>query len=454
MISYDISSLDANKTILECLHDIQKYLKQNPIYKVYYANGSYVIGQAQYNLSLLGNNQGTIAEGDVVFFNNNYYAKVASVGSTTFSVFPAVAIEGSGGAEIKTMSQLEFLNILNVLYDSTEGAHVNLTGRTEYTDGTETANSMELLVPIIPKDSSIEIGASADNEHIEIGVKKTDFSGDISNPNLLINSNFAINQRGASSYTGANKYSVDRWQITNNYTTVIPSSSGITVNSGTVAGGCRQIIENGFNLLKGKPVVLSVSINGTVYQTKGVIPSSQPSSNWNLPVIAENTSMVSLYLTTEGVLYVFVGNSFMNSSNSFEWVKLEIGEFATEYVPPLIAEELPKCQRYYTYFGTYIVAGYVTSSAKNYTMPISLTVPMRTTPSMQAGATWTGRLTQGGYCVYTGSSAVAFTSTSVGGWSATGNFVRVIDTIETGVDVNNSTILFTINGIGLDAEIY
>ena len=97
-IHYDISSLDSNKTILETLHRIEKYLKDNPIYKVYAINTPYVAGK-QYNLTDLVASDSTLAEGDVVFFTNNYYAFVSAVGSEVFSVANASSFKGETGAQ-------------------------------------------------------------------------------------------------------------------------------------------------------------------------------------------------------------------------------------------------------------------------------------------------------------------------------------------------------------------
>ena len=59
------------------------------------------------------------------------------------------------------------------------------------------------------------ITAHAGNTEIHVtAVEKTAWNG-LSNPNLLINPDFAINQRGQSTYTGisAYTYTVDRWCI-------------------------------------------------------------------------------------------------------------------------------------------------------------------------------------------------------------------------------------------------
>ena len=70
MINYTASPLDSNKTLLQAFHDIETYLKNNPIYKVYTANIGYTLGTNTYMLSNINVGENTIAENDVIFFNN------------------------------------------------------------------------------------------------------------------------------------------------------------------------------------------------------------------------------------------------------------------------------------------------------------------------------------------------------------------------------------------------
>ena len=386
-VHYDISSLDSNKTILETLHDIQKYLKANPIYKVYYANGSYAIGQAQYSISLLGNNQGQIAEGDVVFFNNNFYAKISSVGTQTFSVFPATAVQGSGGAQIKTMSQLEFLNVLSLLYDDNEGAHINMSGRTEYTDGTETPNTFELLIPFVPKDNSIKFETSDNFEQVKVSLN----SKVVSNPNLLINPDFAINQRGQSSYTGTNIYTLDRWQLTGG--TVEKLTKGIKHTSNAVWQGLRQFFENP-QALAGKKITVSANVRvseGDEFEL-AIYSQRQGSSRVEIAtvetsssssVIISATGTIPADITNNDTVYVMLFNRISSASFWCDWVKLEVGKLATEFVPPLIAEELPKCQRYYyKYTQTNAIFNGFEFSSTEARINISFPYVMRTSPTM------------------------------------------------------------------------
>ena len=99
MINYTVSPFDRNKTILESLHDIEKYLRENPIYKEYGLNGAYVEGTTQYNKSLIIDTSTEIGLGDVVVFNNNYKAIVTDVSIDTFTISNPVYMRGEQGPQ-------------------------------------------------------------------------------------------------------------------------------------------------------------------------------------------------------------------------------------------------------------------------------------------------------------------------------------------------------------------
>ncbi len=172
-MNYNASAITDNKTLLEKLHEIEKHLEENPLYKVYYATTSYMVGTTTYDKSfLLAKDQDTIGEGDVVFFNNKYYALVLSANDKQFFTAPAISLGEEGGTESKQITELEFTNVLNLFFDNIDGAKINYYGKTKYADGTETPNAMELQIPIKAGDDII-IDATEDNEHIEVKVDTT-----------------------------------------------------------------------------------------------------------------------------------------------------------------------------------------------------------------------------------------------------------------------------------------
>lgn len=113
MINYTASPLDSNKTLLQAFHDIETYLKNNPIYKVYTANIGYTPGTNTYMLSNINVGKNTIAENDVIFFNNAYVGIVSAVGSTEVTIKNVTDIRGprgpaGGGAENLLKSDVTF----------------------------------------------------------------------------------------------------------------------------------------------------------------------------------------------------------------------------------------------------------------------------------------------------------------------------------------------------------
>ena len=99
-IPYNPSSFATNKTILQAIEELKNYLKDNPCYKVYYANTNYVPGALIYNLSVVDDPDETMTAGDIVFFNNTYYANVVAVSHdlSTFEIGGAVSFKGDTGA--------------------------------------------------------------------------------------------------------------------------------------------------------------------------------------------------------------------------------------------------------------------------------------------------------------------------------------------------------------------
>lgn len=98
MNKYVISPLDSNKTILQQLTEIAKYLHDNGIYKIYSFNGNYDNSMDVYNLSSISNlGDDELTSGDVIVFNNCYYGQITSVGDDTFTITSATSFKGATG---------------------------------------------------------------------------------------------------------------------------------------------------------------------------------------------------------------------------------------------------------------------------------------------------------------------------------------------------------------------
>ena len=183
----------------------------------------------------------------------------------------------------------------------------------------------------------------------------------LSNPNLLINGGFAIWQRGES-FTiprtgyGAGKYTADRWRVwanadsTGGNITVTKADDGMHIEADGAGFATYRFEEAEVKKLSGKTVMLSQSVDGVV------------------------SSAVRSFPTT-GIL-----NVALPVSGTINWIKLELGEEATPYVPKGYGEELLACMRYYQVTGNIFLPGYITVGGArcSYVPP----VPLRTTPTL------------------------------------------------------------------------
>ena len=95
---YEITPLNSNKTILMIVKDIEKHLQNNPFYKVYFIDATYVDGTLTYDLSDVSIKEGEVlTPHDIIVFNNNYFAVVDAVGTTSVIVEEAILFKGDKG---------------------------------------------------------------------------------------------------------------------------------------------------------------------------------------------------------------------------------------------------------------------------------------------------------------------------------------------------------------------
>ena len=192
----------------------------------------------------------------------------------------------------------------------------------------------------------------------------------MSNPNLLINSDFRcpVNQRGQMSYSN-NKdwqycYGIDRWAsnggLNTNVVTINPHTSITVKNNSTESMVFRQWFDTDYNkcYINGTyTVTISVlSLSGTVYAKLNDTTQS------DALVVGKNVITLNctpLYFSFE------IGSK---ASIELEYVKLEYGALSTAFVPRIYAEELAICQRYAYVFAPcnhYTLSYHTFASAEN-----------------------------------------------------------------------------------------
>ena len=194
------------------------------------------------------------------------------------------------------------------------------------------------------------------------------------NPNMLINPDFRVNQRGQNEYSTG--YTVDRWYISTDKCKAAPETNGIRLTAtATLTSNTHAFWQNNeFPLAPGK---YTLSLN--VLEVSGVWSARIRTVNasgdyvdsYYTSVLHNGINKVSVDLSEgEYISAVSVGiNKGTEAGNSLKlaWVKLEVGDGATPFVPPDPATELAKCQRYlYVLRGSLLRAGLAEAYSTSY----------------------------------------------------------------------------------------
>ena len=204
----------------------------------------------------------------------------------------------------------------------------------------------------------------------------------ISNPNLLINSDFRnpVNQRGNTSFTAnagdqSRKYWIDRWYIQDGVTATkqngyIKLTASASSEYGYFCQPLEQALENATYTITIN--VKSVGIGSTVYFKSGT------SAYGKALVAGINVITVSMSLSSVEI------QLHPNSTIELYWIKLERGTTSTAFVPRLIAEELMLCKRYFQIYNgdrfAVLTQTYTIATETNGRM--NLPVEMRVKPSI------------------------------------------------------------------------
>lgn len=227
------------------------------------------------------------------------------------------------------------------------------------------------------------VGDSSNNPVEQMSVKKY---SQTSNPNLLDNTNFfnPINQRNQTSYSNtdaAPKYSIDRWQVLGG--TFDVSTRTYTSNStlGPYGNQFRQYIPLG-DISIGDTITVSSVVNNTKYVFTTTVPQYGVTVT-NAPFLLETTWGGFKIITREeqhAVLLTMVVN--VSQSITVDWIKMELGNFATPYVAKGYNEELTACLRYYQRFNVnFRGEAFNVGDGEKYFTTISF-YPMRVVPTI------------------------------------------------------------------------
>lgn len=198
-------------------------------------------------------------------------------------------------------------------------------------------------------------------------IRKVDISNlekrvdEISNPNLLINPDFSINQRGQTSYNGGG-YTFDHWFLynTGNTVTNLANSYGLKLSAASTIASqilfAQKIKNNIIPLLIGKTLTISAKIRDYIATNNNyqIICRCHNTATYggnitNATIDVKSTGILSASVTvpsdTLSISVLIRSNGQVSGDYvGVDWIKLEIGSTATEFVPPLIEDELLKCQ--------------------------------------------------------------------------------------------------------------
>lgn len=206
----------------------------------------------------------------------------------------------------------------------------------------------------------------------------------ISNPNLLINSDFRgpVNQRGSTIYYGgANKcYTIDRWCMgANDFDRTVEIIDGgikITNPNTTYIGSFQQVFESP---LPSGDYTLSIKVTSISGAVTIFCDGANTGSQKNLEVGINTKTMRGTSISAVNI------HLAASSSIVIEWIKLEVGTVATSFAPRIYAEELALCQRYFNRLKTtypLLIAQQAVAENSTY-INIPLPVSLRATPSIK-----------------------------------------------------------------------
>lgn len=220
-----------------------------------------------------------------------------------------------------------------------------------------------------------------------------------SNPNLLINPDFSRWERGTTFPVIGTEYTTDGWIKWSSSGTVTrqpntspaPAKYCLRHMCGTTAqyNITAQFLENP-EIYMNKPVTLSFWARGiggldkleaTILNTKNMFSIA---STWQRYTFTATPTSVGIEMD-RGVKFATPLISGTSKGYEIACAKLEFGEIATTFVPPLPADNLANCQRLYYQSGTNIdesEASGVAVSSNTLALSVKFPTTMRVKPNL------------------------------------------------------------------------
>ena len=227
------------------------------------------------------------------------------------------------------------------------------------------------------------ISAHSANTDIHVtAAEKTAWNG-LSNPNLLINPNFAINQRGITTADGGTDktYIADHWYVSR----AAASNDGGVITAAWdgvngVEGYLQQQIEGTAGLF-GERVSVSFELDGEQVSAALTVPTVV-NETARTAVANDVDVAISNYCGTHISIVIFFKSTKSHTVGS---IKAELGGRATPFVPPDPATELAKCQRYLLKLSQWSAYRAVHSNVNYMEFAVPIPESMRISPTIIGG---------------------------------------------------------------------
>lgn len=197
----------------------------------------------------------------------------------------------------------------------------------------------------------------------------------ISNPNLLINSDFRnpINQRSKTKYIGSTDrvYTIDRWYLDTNNSgrtmEVVNDGILITNTDATYSASFKQTFETS---LPAGDYTLTAKVTAKTGRVFMRCDGSRVDTRKELEVGINTLTLTSATINSFSFLL------YESASVTLEWAKLEIGTTSTPFSPRPYGEEVMLCKRFFQNVNLYWRPGVVNSAGT--VISFAVDVPLRT----------------------------------------------------------------------------
>lgn len=199
----------------------------------------------------------------------------------------------------------------------------------------------------------------------------------ISNPNLLINSDFRnpINQRGETNYSiPAYTYTIDRWKVLSKEATLSVNDGYIKLSS---IAGPSYFIQKFESIPVNDYVTVSINVKSVTGVINVYVGSTEKEECFSIYSAGIATYTTSVKFTDFIQLNIEAVN---DAQVELYWAKAELGSTATQFVPRLYDEELIFCRRYYRKYWTSML---FPQFYQNQYCGFMFDVPMRKDPTVK-----------------------------------------------------------------------